>query len=100
MKLSLIALTFVASLSLMGCAADQGMKAQVDQLQQRAHQQDAQIADLEARAKALKEGTVTTSQTAWEWTSQHAQDAWNSDISQDARARFQKCWTDLKTSTK
>jgi uncharacterized protein YlxW (UPF0749 family) len=84
----------------MGCAADQGMKAQVDQLQQRAHQQDAQIADLEARAAKLKDQSVTTSQSAWEWTSQHAQEAWNSDISQDARARFQKCWNDLKTSTK
>lgn len=100
MKLSLIAVALVASLSLMGCAADQGMKAQVDQLQKRAHEQDAQIADLEIRAAKLKEQTTTTAGTAWDWTSQKAQDAWNSEFSQDARLRFQKCWNDLKTSNK
>lgn len=100
MKPSLIAVALVASLSLMGCAADQGMKAQVAQLQQQAHDQDQQIADLNARAAKLKEQTSTTAGTAWDWTSQKAQDAWNSELSQDARLRFQKCWTDLKTSTK
>ena len=100
MKLSLIAVAFVASLSLMGCAADQGMKAQVEQLQKRAHEQDQQIADLEVRATKLKEQSSTTAGSAWDWTSQKAQEAWNSELSQDARLRFQKCWTDLKTSTK
>jgi len=100
MKLSLIAVAFVASLSLMGCAADPGLKAQVVQLQQRAHDQDKQIADLEVRAAKLKEQSTTTAGTAWDWTSQKAQDAWNSEFSQDARLRFQKCWNDLKTSNK
>lgn len=100
MKLSLITVALVATLSLMGCAADQGMRAQVDELQKRAHDQDKQIADLEVRAAKLKEQTTTTGGSAWDWTSQKAQDAWNSEFSQDARLRFQKCWTDLKTSNK
>ena len=66
----------------------------------RAHDQDKQIADLEVRAAKLKEQTTTTGGSAWDWTSQKAQDAWNSEFSQDARLRFQKCWTDLKTSNK
>jgi len=97
MKRSLALIGLIISLSLMGCAGNQGTQAQLDALTKRAHEQDAQIADLEARAKALKEQTVTTSQSAWEWTSQHAQEAWNSELSQDARARIQKCWDDLKT---
>jgi len=100
MKLSLIALSVVALISVAGCASNQGMQSQVDALTKRAHEQDQQIADLEARAKALKDQSVTTSQSAWEWTSQHAQEAWNSELSQDARARLQKCWDDLKTSKK
>jgi hypothetical protein len=100
MKLGLIALATVAVLSLAGCASNQGMQSQVDELTKRAHQQDAQIAHLEARAAKLKDQSVTTSQSAWEWTSQHAQEAWNSEMSQDARARLQKCWDDLKTSGK
>ena len=101
MKLSLIALSVVALISVAGCTHnDNNVRSQVDALEKRVHEQDAQIADLEVRAKALKDQSVTTSQSAWEWTSQHAQEAWNSDLSQDARARLQKCWDDLKTSKK
>jgi hypothetical protein len=100
MKLSLALIGLVATLSLVGCAGNQGTQAQLDALTKRAHEQDAQIADLEARAAKLKEQTVTTSQSAWDWTSQKAQDAWNSQVSQEARARFQKCWDDLRTSNK
>ena len=96
MKLSLTLIALVATLSLVGCAGNQGTQAQLDALQKRAHSQDEQIADLEARAKALKEQTVTSSQSAWEWTSQHAQDAWNSQTSVETRARIQKCWDDIK----
>ena len=96
MKLSLALIGLVACLSLAGCAGNQGTQAQLDALQKRAHSQDEQIADLEARAAKLKEQTVTGSQSAWDWTSQHAQDAWNSQTSVEARARLQKCWDDIK----
>jgi hypothetical protein len=97
MKLSLALVGLVAVLSLAGCAGNQGTQAQLDALTKRAHEQDAQIADLEARAAKLKEQSTTTAGTAWEWTSQHAQDAWNSQFSQETRARLQKCWDDIKT---
>lgn len=100
MKRGLVALTLVASLSVMGCAADQGMKAQVDSLQKRAHEQDAQIADLKTKAATLKDKTVTASETAWEWTVRQSKDAWNSDTSVEARTRFEKCWNDLRNSSK
>lgn len=100
MKLSLALVGLVAILSLAGCAGNQGMQAQVDTLTKRAHEQDAQIADLESRAAKLKEQTATSAGTAWDWTSQHAQDAWNSQFSQETRARFQKCWDGLKTGNK
>ena len=99
MKIGLIAVAILtASLSLMGCASNQGMQAKVDALSDRAHQQDAQIADLEARAAKLKEQSTTAASSAWDWTSQHASDAWNSDTSKEARERFQRCWADLRNN--
>jgi hypothetical protein len=95
LKLNLTLIGLIAILSLVGCAGNQGMQAQVDALQKRAHSQDEQIAELETRAAKLKEQTVTTSQSAWEWTVQHSKEAWNSEFSQETRTRFQKCWDDL-----
>lgn len=94
MKLSLALVGLVAVLSLAGCAGNQqGLQAQVETLTKRAHEQDDQIAK-------LKEQSSSTASTAWDWTSQHAQDAWNSQFSQETRARFQKCWDGLKTGNK
>jgi hypothetical protein len=89
MKFGLIAATLLTSLFLTGCAGNQGTQAQVDALQKRAHSQDEQIAKLKAQS-------TTAAGSAWDWTSQKAQDAWNSQPSQETRARFQKCWDNLK----
>ena len=97
MKLGLIAVSLIV---LAGCAGNQGLRSQVDTLQKQSHSQDEQIANLKAELAKKEEASKSSLSTAWDWTSQHAQDAWNSQTSQEARARFQKCWDDLNTSQK
>ncbi len=98
MKLSLIALATVALLSVTGCANTENnrLRSQVDALEKRAHEQDAQIAQL----RAAKESGATSFEQAWDWVKTHSTNAWNSESVTEARARLQKCWDDLKASEK
>lgn len=98
MKLGIITLSFVALMSVAGCTNTENnrLRSQVDALEARGHQQDAQIAELQK----AKESGATTFDQAWDWVKTHSQQAWNSETSQDARARLQKCWDDIKASNK
>lgn len=101
MKLGLIALATVALLSTVGCTHnDNSLKSQVDALEKKGRQQDEQINELQAQLAKAKESGSTTFDQAWDWVKTHSSEAWNSDTSQDARARLQKCWDDLKASGK
>lgn len=101
MKLGLIALSVVALLSVAGCAHNDGaLKSQVDALEKKGRQQDEHINELQGQLAKAKESGATTFDSAWDWVKTNSSSAWNSDTSQDARARFQKCWDDLKASGK
>jgi hypothetical protein len=102
MKLSLISLTVVGLLTLSGCAHQESntLRSQVDALEHQARNQDEQINALQSELARAKASGSDTFDQAWSWVKTHSESAWNSDTSVDARARLEKCWNDIKASSK
>lgn len=98
MKLSLISLVCVVALT--GCAGNQGLQSQVDAMTAKAHAQDEQIAALKKDLAVKEEAGKSALGSAWDWTVEHTQQAWESDTSKEARLRFRKCWNDLSNAQK
>lgn len=81
----------------MGCAGNQVLRSQVDTLEQRSREQDKQIQSLKAElSQSKKENDNCSVAGAWNWITQHTQEAWDSQTSQEARARLKKMLEDLK----
>lgn len=84
MKLGLIFGSLALGFCAMGCAANPALQAQVNQLQQTANEQDAQIKELSAKAAKcnaklvygdLKQDASDLATAAWSWLSEETGDA-------------------------
>lgn len=102
MKLGLISLTVIGLLALSGCANTQNntLRSQVDAAERTARNQEEQINALQAQLAKAKESGSETFDQAWAWVKTNSESAWNSDTSVDARKRLEKCWNDIKASSK
>ena len=108
MKMSIMCAVMFAGL--VGCAGNQSnLSSQIDALEKREHQMAWQLESMKedvAKTKApISDGTKKAEEVAaeakktasevWDWVSSHSKAAWDSEMSVDARERFQKCWNDL-----
>jgi hypothetical protein len=87
----IIAGLVLVSASIMGCASNSALHAQLDRAEKVSHQQDLQIAELEARQKKLTEETLalsaskvgadlkqdasTMADVVWHWSVDHVTEA-------------------------
>jgi hypothetical protein len=101
-------ITVIGCSMLFGCTGSSQnaeLHSQVDALQKREVQLNADIAHLQsqlqdqAKEVSLKDQAIAAAQKAWNWTKSEAEAAWNSDLSTEARTRMEKCYYDLKGAT-
>ena len=93
-------ISIMAVVLLAGCAStNSNMQSKLDAMEAKSQAQEKQIADLKKQeVTPMQDKVVDGAKTAWTWTSNEAQAAWNSDTAVDARARLEHCYEDLKKS--
>jgi hypothetical protein len=98
MIIGLVAITFVAT----GCATSNtaNLQSQLDALEAKNAAQAGQIVALKKQVEPVGESTADKVKAGWDWTVAETVAAWNSNASVETRARLEKCWGDLKTSSK
>lgn len=95
MKKYLLVISLVSLVS--GCASqNDAMQQKINALEAKSQAQEKQIADLKKQEEPTMQSVEDKAKAAWDWTSNEAQAAWNSDTAVDARARLEKCYQDLK----
>lgn len=81
MKQIIVGCLIIVSSSVVGCASNSALRAQLDKAEQIAHQQDEEITELEARQKKLTEQTMALSARKV-----------GEDVAKDAGDMFSAAW--------